>query len=38
MLSLSSSEVKSARVRIVYDPDGSKAEQTVAKAPNKEPD
>jgi hypothetical protein len=30
LLSLSSSETKSARVRIVYDEDASKSEQTVA--------
>jgi hypothetical protein len=33
LLSLSSSEVKSARVRIVYEPAGSKVEQTVAMRP-----
>ena len=38
LLSLSSSETKSARVRIVYDPDGTKMEQTIAAAPKKEPD
>lgn len=37
-LSLSSSEVKSARVRIVYDPGGSKVEQTVASVIKREPD
>ena len=36
MLSLSSSEIKSARVRIVYDVDGSKAGQTVAAILKKE--
>ena len=36
MLSLSSSEIKSARVRIVYDVDGSKVGQTVAAILNKE--
>ena len=33
LLSLNSSEVKSARVRIVYEPGGSKVEQTVAMRP-----
>ncbi len=36
MLSLSSSEIKSARVRIVYDVDGSKVGQTVAALLKKE--
>lgn len=36
MLSLSSSEIKSARVRIVYDVDGSKVGQTVAAVLKKE--
>lgn len=36
MLSLSSSEIKSARVRIVYDVDGSKVGQTVAAILKKE--
>ena len=36
MLSLSSSEIKSARVRIVYDVDGSKIGQTVAAVVKKE--
>ena len=35
LLSLSSSETRSARVRIVYDPGGSKVEQTVATAQKK---
>ena len=38
LLSLSSSETKSARVRIVYDPDTSKSEQTVASITNKDDD
>lgn len=38
MLSLSSSEIKSARVRIVYDVDGSKIGQTVAAVLKKEED
>jgi len=37
LLSLSSSEIKSARVRIVYDPGGAKIEQTTAMA-EKKPD
>jgi hypothetical protein len=37
-LSLSSSEVKSARVRIVYDEDVSKIGQTIAASLNKPPD
>ena len=37
-LSLSSSEVKSARVRIVYDEDISKVGQTIAASLNKSPD
>lgn len=37
LLSLSSSETKSARVRLVYDDDVSKVEQTVASLPPKEP-
>ena len=36
LLSLSSSETKSARVRIVYDEDASKSEQTVASVKNKD--
>lgn len=36
LLSLSSSETKSARVRIVYDGESSKSEQTVASATTKE--
>jgi len=38
LLSLSSSETKNARVRIVYDPDGSTSEQTVASLTNKDDD
>jgi hypothetical protein len=36
LLSLSSTESKSARVRIVYDGESSKSEQTVASTPKKE--
>jgi hypothetical protein len=37
LLSMSSSESKSARIRIVYDPEGSKVEQTVASIEKKDP-
>jgi hypothetical protein len=37
-LTLSSSEVKSARIRIVYDEDISKIGQTIAASLNKPPD
>jgi len=38
LLTLSSTEGKSARIRIVYDPDASKAEQTVAAVTSKDKD